>query len=161
MDGAGEGSCQLCSGGLVSLPEQMKVRINIALTLIVGLALGLFAYKNLPAKWTPLQTIGLLLMAVGFILWTLARFQLGNSLTVSAQAKQLVTHGLYSRVRNPIYVFGSTLIAGLILLMGRPVWLLVFAVIIPLQLWRAGKESQVLETEFGEAYRTYRASTWF
>jgi protein-S-isoprenylcysteine O-methyltransferase Ste14 len=139
----------------------MKVRINIALTLIVGLALGLFAYKNLPAKWTPLQTIGLLLMAVGFILWTLARFQLGNSLTVSAQAKQLVTHGLYSRVRNPIYVFGSTLIAGLILLMGRPVWLLVFAVIIPLQLWRAGKESQVLETEFGEAYRTYRASTWF
>ena len=71
----------------------MKVRINIALTLIVGLALGLFAYKNLPVKWTPLQTIGLFLMAVGFILWTMARFQLGNSLTVSAQAKQLVTHG--------------------------------------------------------------------
>jgi len=100
-------------------------------------------------------------VAVGFILWTLARFQLGNSLTVSAQAKQLVTHGLYSTIRNPIYVFGSTMIAGLILLMGRPVWLLVFVVIIPLQLWRAGKESQVLETEFGEAYRRYRASTWF
>ena len=72
----------------------------------MGLALGLFAYKNLPAKWTPLQTIGLFLVAVGFILWTLARFQLGNSLTVSAQAKQLVTHGLYSKIRNPIYVFG-------------------------------------------------------
>jgi len=161
LDGAGEASCHLCSGDLVSLPEQMKVRINIALTLIVGLALGLFAYKNLPVKWTPLQTIGLLLVAVGFILWTVARFQLGNSLTVSAQAKQLVTHGLYSTIRNPIYVFGSTMIAGLILLMGRPVWLLVFVVIIPLQLWRAGKESQVLETEFGEAYRRYRASTWF
>lgn len=139
----------------------MKVIINLALTLVVGLALGLFAFKNFPATWTPIQTIGLFLLVVGFILWTVARFQLGNSLTVSAQAKQLVTHGLYSRIRNPIYVFGSTLIAGLILLMGRPVWLLVFAVIIPLQLWRAGKESRVLETEFGDAYRTYRASTWF
>jgi len=75
----------------------MKVRINIALTLIVGLALGLFACKNVPEKWTPLQTIGLLLVAVSFILWTVARFQLGNSLTVSAQAKQLVTHGLILR----------------------------------------------------------------
>jgi protein-S-isoprenylcysteine O-methyltransferase Ste14 len=139
----------------------MKVFINLALTLVVGLALGLFAFKNLPATWTAMQTIGSCLALVGFVLWTVARFQLGNSLTVSAQAKQLVTRGLYSRIRNPIYVFGSTLIAGIILLVGRPVWLLVFAVISPLQLWRAAKESQVLDTEFGEAYRTYRASTWF
>ena len=139
----------------------MKAVINVALTLIVGTAFAIIALKSLPTTWTPVQIVGLFLLVVGFVLWTLARFQLGNSLTVSAQAKQLVTRGLYSKIRNPIYVFGSTLIAGLILLLGRPMWLLVFAVIIPLQLWRAGKESQVLETEFGEAYRTYRASTWF
>ncbi len=139
----------------------MKATINVALTLIVGMALAIIALRSLPATWTPVQIVGLFLLVVGFVLWTLARFQLGNSLTVSAQAKQLVTRGLYSKIRNPIYVFGSILIAGLILLLGRPMWLLVFAVIIPLQLWRAGKESQVLETEFGEAYRTYRASTWF
>ena len=139
----------------------MKATINVALTLIVGMALAIIALRSLPATWTPVQIVGLFLLVVGFVLWTLARFQLGNSLTVSAQAKQLVTRGLYSKIRNPIYVFGSILIAGLILLLDRPMWLLVFAVIIPLQLWRAGKESQVLETEFGEAYRTYRASTWF
>jgi len=139
----------------------MKATINVALTLIVGMALAIIALRSLPATWTPVQIVGLFLLVVGFVLWTLARFQLGNSLTVSAQAKQLVTRGLYSKIRNPIYVFGSILIAGLILLLGRPMWLLVFAVIIPLQLWRAGKESQVLETEFGEAYRTYRASAWF
>ncbi len=139
----------------------MKATINVALTLIVGMALAIIALRSLPATWTPVQIVGLFLLVVGFVLWPLARFQLGNSLTVSAQAKQLVTRGLYSKIRNPIYVFGSILIAGLILLLGRPMWLLVFAVIIPLQLWRAGKESQVLETEFGEAYRTYRASTWF
>ena len=139
----------------------MKATINVALTLIVGMALAIIALRSLPATWTPVQIVGLFLLVVGFVLWTLARFQLGDSLTVSAQAKQLVTRGLYSKIRNPIYVFGSILIAGLILLLGRPMWLLVFAVIIPLQLWRAGKESQVLETEFGEGYRTYRASTWF
>ena len=138
----------------------MKVTINIALTLVVGLALASFGFKFSPA-WGPIQIFGVCLIVVGFVLWTVARFQLGNSLTVSAQAKQLVTRGLYSKIRNPIYVFGSTLIAGLVLFLGRPVWLLVFAALIPLQLWRATKESQVLETEFGEQYRKYRASTWF
>src|SRR6266496_2371539 len=131
----------------------MKVTMNIALTLIVGLALFSIVWSHRSNSWTPVQIVGLSLMVMGFVFWTLARFQLGNSLTVSAQARQLVTRGLYSKIRNPIYVFGSILIAGLILLLGRPMWLLVFAVIIPLQLWRAGKESQVLETEFGEAYR--------
>jgi protein-S-isoprenylcysteine O-methyltransferase Ste14 len=52
-------------------------------------------------------------------------------------------------------------IAGLILVLGRPIWLLVFVLIIPLQLWRARKESQVLEAKFGDEYRKYRAATWF
>jgi protein-S-isoprenylcysteine O-methyltransferase Ste14 len=98
---------------------------------------------------------------MGFFLWTTARFQLGRSLTVTAQAKQLVTRGLYSKLRNPIYVFGSCVIAGLILVLGRPVWLLAFLIVIPLQIWRARKESAVLEAAFGEEYRRYRAGTWF
>jgi protein-S-isoprenylcysteine O-methyltransferase Ste14 len=138
----------------------MKITINIALTLIVGLALIAITRSHYN-RWTPVQITGLCLMVLGFVFWTLARFQLGNSLTVSAQARQLVTRGLYSKIRNPIYVFGSTFISGLILARGRPIWLLVFVLIIPLQFWRAGKESQVLETEFGEAYKKYRASTWF
>jgi protein-S-isoprenylcysteine O-methyltransferase Ste14 len=52
-------------------------------------------------------------------------------------------------------------IAGAILLFGRPVYLLIFVAIIPLQLWRASKESAVLEAAFGEEYRKYRAGTWF
>jgi protein-S-isoprenylcysteine O-methyltransferase Ste14 len=139
----------------------MKITINIALTLVVGLALFAITRGHPFNSWTLVQIIGLCLMMVGFLLWTLARFQLGKSLTVSAQARQLVTRGLYSKIRNPIYVFASTMIAGLILALGHPMWLLVLVLIIPLQLWRAGKESQVLEKEFGEAYQKYRASTWF
>jgi protein-S-isoprenylcysteine O-methyltransferase Ste14 len=73
----------------------------------------------------------------------------------------LVSRGLYSKIRNPIYVFGSCFIAGFILVAARPVWLLIFALIVPMQIWRAGKESLVLEAKFGEEYRRYRAGTWF
>lgn len=137
------------------------IRANVALTLIVGAALSFLIWKNLPTAWTGMQSAGVGVLAAGFILWTIARFQLGGSLTVSAQAKQLVSRGLYSRIRNPIYVFGSCVIAGLILVLGRPVWLLLFLAAIPLQIWRARKESQVLEAKFGEEYRKYRAATWF
>ena len=108
-----------------------------------------------------MRTAGLCLLVAGFILWTVARFQLGSSFTASAQARQLVTRGLYSRIRNPIYISGSCVIAGAALLLGRPIGLLIFVFIVPLQLWRAHKESQVLEAKFGEEYRRYRAGTWF
>ena len=137
------------------------IAANIVLTLVVGAALGLIIWEHPPAAWGAMQVIGICLLGIGFVLWTTARFQLGRSLTVTAQAKQLVTRGLYSKIRNPIYVFGSCVIAGLILVLGRPVWLLAFLIVIPLQIWRARKESAVLEASFGEEYRRYRAGTWF
>jgi len=137
------------------------IAANVVLTLLVGAALGVVVWEHPPATWGAMQVAGICLLGIGFVLWTTARFQLGRSLTVTAQAKQLVTRGLYSKIRNPIYVFGSCVIAGLILVVGRPVWLLAFLIVIPLQIWRARKESSVLEVAFGEEYRRYRAGTWF
>ncbi len=128
---------------------------------MVGAVVGLSIWQNAPATWTPMRIAGLCLMIVGFVLWTIARFQLGASFAVTAQARKLVTKGLYSKIRNPIYVFGSFVIAGAILLFGRPIYLLIFVLVIPLQLLRAQKESAVLEAAFGEEYRKYRAGTWF
>jgi len=125
-----------------------------ALTLIVGAALGVTLWTHVPSVWGPMQI-------AGFVLWTVSRFQLGMSFTVTAQARQLVSGGLYSKIRNPIYTFGSCVIAGLVLWLGRPRWLLIFVVVIPLQIWRARKEASVLKAKFGEQYRAYRASTWF
>ena len=136
-------------------------RVNIALTLTVGIIRSVMIWKHPPSAGTAMQAFGMCSMIAGFVLWTTARVQLGKSFTVSAQAKQLVTGGLYSRIRNPIYVFGSCVIVGLILVLGRPIFLLIFLVVIPLQIWRARKESSVLEAAFGEEYRKYRAVTWF
>ncbi len=134
---------------------------NIALTILIATVLVLTVWENRPAAWTAMQFVGIGLMALGFILWSTARFQLGRSFSVTAQARQLVTRGIYSKISNPIYIFGSCLIIGVILTIGRPIWLLVFIALIPLQIWRAKKEARVLEAAFGDEYRKYRAQTWF
>jgi protein-S-isoprenylcysteine O-methyltransferase Ste14 len=96
-----------------------------------------------------------------FSLWLAARIQLGRSFAVRVQAKELVTHGLYSRIRNPIYLFGSLFLAALCLLLDKPIGLLLLLVVLPLQAMRAHKEARALEEKFGDAYRQYRARTWF
>jgi protein-S-isoprenylcysteine O-methyltransferase Ste14 len=110
--------------------------------------------------WTTNELAGLTIAIPAFCLWALARLQLGASFAVRAHARVLVTHGLYSRIQNPIYVFGALLIMGAIVFSGRPIWFLIFVILIPAQLNRIRKERAVLEATFGDEYRRYRKSTW-
>jgi protein-S-isoprenylcysteine O-methyltransferase Ste14 len=137
------------------------VRTHIVITIAVAAGAIATIWQFRPPAWAWINIVGLCLLMVGFVCWTIARFQLGSSFTATAQARHLVTHGFYSKFRNPIYLFGSCVIAGVILVIGRPVYLLIFVVIIPMQIQRAKKEAAVLEAAFGEEYRKYRAGTWF
>lgn len=118
-------------------------------------------WKFAPSHWTITQIIYLLITLFGLVLLTTARIQLGTSFSLTPQARKLVTRGLYSRVRHPVYVFGSIAILGLFLYMNRPLLLLVFILILPMQILRARAEERVLEARFGDEYRAYKASTWF
>lgn len=138
-----------------------KFRANILITAIVGGVAAVVLWKYAPAEWSPMQITGLTVFVMGFVLWTAARFQLGASLTVTAQAKQLVSRGLYARIRNPIYVFGSMFVGGFILALGHPRWLLLLVVIVPFQIWRAREEAKVLHASFRQQYEAYRRQTWF
>jgi protein-S-isoprenylcysteine O-methyltransferase Ste14 len=126
---------------------------------LVGIAILIHEFARPP--WSPLRIGGLLVMFPALALLTLARLQLGNSFSVTPQAKILVTHGLYSRIRNPIYFFGSFVFAGLFLFIERPYLLLLLAPLLILQIIRARAEARVLEERFGDEYRRYKASTWF
>jgi protein-S-isoprenylcysteine O-methyltransferase Ste14 len=112
-------------------------------------------------EWDMQRYAGAALTLIGITGIATARFQLGRSFAIKPEARQLVTRGLYSKIRNPIYVFGALLISGVVLLLHRPrLWLLVIAVVI-MQIVRAHQEARILETAFGESYREYRRKTWF
>ena len=91
----------------------------------------------------------------------LARYTLGRSFSVTAKATALVTRGIYSRIRNPIYISGEIFLAGLVLILWRLDLLIILLVIAPVQIIRARREAAVLEAKFGDAYREYRKRTWF
>jgi protein-S-isoprenylcysteine O-methyltransferase Ste14 len=114
-----------------------------------------------PGAWNTARWVGLLVAVPAAILLIVARYQLGKSFSVSPQAHQLVTHGLYAKFRNPMYVFSGLLVFGFVLAWQKPALLAIFLVLIPLQIIRARQEARILEAKFGEAYREYRKSTWF
>ncbi len=130
-------------------------------TVVPIVAIAVFMITSDQPPWTPLRLAGLVLAIFGFTLLTVARVQLGNAFSIRPQATMLVTHGIYRRIRHPVYVFGAIGIAGLLLYLNRPNWLAVFLVIVPMQVIRARREERVLEERFGEEYRAYKRNTWF
>jgi protein-S-isoprenylcysteine O-methyltransferase Ste14 len=125
-----------------------------------GLALLFVGYRS---PWTPQHIAGAALVVAGYAGWLVARLELRAYFTARAEARGLVTHGIYSKIRNPIYIFGGLLILGATIYLSAPWWVppLLFSVLVPLQVWRARNEARVLETKFGDAYRDYRRNTWF
>lgn len=128
---------------------------------IVAVCAMLWFLATWDHPWNTQRYIGTVLAVVGVGFIGVARYQLGESFSIKPEAHALVTTGLYSKIRNPIYVFGMVMGAGLILALQRPaLWLLLVAVVVG-QTIRARREARVLEAAFGDAYREYRRKTWF
>jgi protein-S-isoprenylcysteine O-methyltransferase Ste14 len=104
---------------------------------------------------------GLVLAAISFALTVLARVQLGKSFAVTPKANDLVTHGLYSRLQHPIYVFVDLTLCGIALAVQHWYVLLLLVILVPLQIRTAHREHTLLREKFGERYEMYRRATWF
>src|ERR1700720_603084 len=96
----------------------------LMVTIVPVVAIGYLVYEFARPPWTPMRLTGLILMTPALILLTISRIQLGNSFSLAPRATQLVTRGIYSRIRNPIYVFGTFVFSGLFLFLERPYLLL-------------------------------------
>ncbi len=140
----------------------MRLRRSDLEILAVSCVVILLFYIRKEGPWTPKHILGAVLIAAGFAMWFTARLQIREFFTPRAEARGLVTTGIYSKIRNPIYVSNLFLFLGVMLYLSMPLWTLVFLLMtMILQIWRAKNEARVLEAKFGDAYRAYRSKTWF
>jgi protein-S-isoprenylcysteine O-methyltransferase Ste14 len=141
-------------------PMEGRLYVFTALQIVIMLAL-LWFLITWSGPWNWERYVGSLLVVVGAGFIVAARLQLGKSFSLAPKAKRLVTAGLYSKIRNPIYVFGSLLFAGFILVVERPILWILLIVLVIAQTIRAQREARVLEDAFGDEYREYLRKTWF
>ena len=59
--------------------------------------------------------LGLFISLTGFVFWIKSLRDLGSSFQISPKAKKLVTTGMYSKFRNPIYYSGFLIDIGAVI----------------------------------------------
>lgn len=129
------------------------------LDIVVYLVFVIFAALAGPRVTT--WYVGLVLAAAAAPWWFVARWQLGPAFSIGPKARQLVTRGLYAKLRHPVYVFGSLAWLGALLtLLGWPA-AIIWLVVVVIEVGRARREERVLAEAFGPEYEAYRRRTWF
>jgi protein-S-isoprenylcysteine O-methyltransferase Ste14 len=128
---------------------------------VIVLALYLFLPGVREEPWSVLRIGGGVLALIGYILVLTARLQLRQSFSVQPKATGLITHGLYARIRHPMYVFLDLMIFGLALALSARWLFAVLVVLVVVQVLQSQREATVLREKFGQAYLDYRRRTWF
>jgi protein-S-isoprenylcysteine O-methyltransferase Ste14 len=118
--------------------------------------------ENFVAHTNVVGIIGLSIAVLGAIIACTSRYRLGKNWSLSVQRKenhQLIQHGMYKRVRHPIYTGLLLLFIGNALIVGD--YRAIIAVLIVfISLWlKLKKEEKLLTETFGAAYTAYQKQT--
>lgn len=106
-----------------------------------------------------LQSVCMALLASSYPLVVYTLLVLGGSWSILPEAKKLVTVGPYKWSRHPLYVLYVFWYLMLVGIGQSPIVVVVAAVSIALQVYRARCEECVLAATFGAEYERYRAAT--
>ncbi|KRF07406.1 hypothetical protein ASG88_00715 [Nocardioides sp. Soil777] len=99
---------------------------------------------------------GVLALGLGAMLWALGA--LGTNISVVPQAREVVTHGPYARVRHPLYAAELINVVGLCLAAtGLGPWAVMVA-LVTFQVMRARREEELLSREL-PGYADYKSRT--
>ena len=134
----------------------------------LGLIPGLWVFSGIPhfADYRPHPTqmiLGAASVVLALVLFRKTHKALGKMWSVSLDIRdghQLVTSGIYRKLRHPMYsAFWSMALAQALLLpnwIAGPAGLVGFGTLFFL---RIGDEERMMEAEFGDAYRAYKKRT--
>ena len=145
-----------------SLSSSQRLVLNILVPMLYLFPL-VFAYlgpKNFGFGFRNLVYAGLSVGFVGVLLWMVAMWSLGSSLAVLPGTDQLITKGVYQVFRHPVYIGIVLTLTGLFVACGSlPCLIYVVVVVIPLNIFRAKAEEEVLLEQLGAVYKNYKDST--
>jgi protein-S-isoprenylcysteine O-methyltransferase Ste14 len=158
MDPATQQARDTATAGVMTQPPVLYLAC-----LILGLALDHLLPLQLTLPGTSLMqwTVGgsLILIGVAILAAGIRNFtREGTPVPSNQPVRVLVTTGIHSRSRNPIYVGMLLLYAGIGIAAHSP-WLFVLAVplVIILRYGVVAREEAYLERRFGDAYHNYKA----
>ena len=136
------------------------MKLNV-ITLVIVFAGLYWLVPHADALPDARRVAGVAIALPAFVLVIVSRLQLGRAFSVTAKASVLITSGIYSRFRNPIYVFSTIMMLGVIIWTGRPRLLLFLIILVPLLNFCSRREGAVLLRKFGDEYLAYKRQTWF
>jgi len=124
------------------------------------LILILISYACFNNRDDILSVMGIVLAIISSIFWMISRIQLGASFSVKPEAKYMVTEGIYSKIKHPIYLFSSLAVLGSAMAI-RNICLYLFCLLMTVvQITRARKEDALLKKTFKKDYENYSKKTW-
>lgn len=144
--------------GVITFPPLIGLA-NIALGLLLDYLAPLGFVADLPFLLR--IVIGGCLFALGGSMAARARatfIAAGTNVNPMQPALAMVTTGIFSHVRNPMYEGGTLLLVGLAFILGSD-WMLILLVpaLLLLHFGVVLREERYLEIKFGDAYRRYRS----
>jgi protein-S-isoprenylcysteine O-methyltransferase Ste14 len=129
---------------------------------LVWVVTPIFAFADYGLHPAPF-IVGTLLLFLGLWLFQRSHADLGRNWSITLQVREnheLVTHGVYRRIRHPMYLALLTFALGQALVI--PNWFVGpsnAAVMVVLVALRLGREEQMMREEFGSDYVRYCAET--
>ncbi|HXZ86794.1 MAG TPA: isoprenylcysteine carboxylmethyltransferase family protein [Myxococcota bacterium] len=158
----GDAGLRIFRGGTRALVAAALFIFGFGLAPLAPLAALLRAPAADPLP-SAVHAIGLCLLVLGFALTVVAQRSMGTSWRMGVDRDEqtaLVTHGVFARVRNPIYTGILLVLTGMLLLVPGPLaaaalgctWL-------GLQIQVRALEEPYLERVHGERYRSYARRT--
>ncbi|BBY35315.1 isoprenylcysteine carboxyl methyltransferase [Mycolicibacter minnesotensis] len=141
--------------------------VGFVVAMIAGIAAPLLQLSGILAPIPLLHTLGVqaagtFLALAGIAATLYSQRDMGESWRIGVDADEttaLVRHGVFARVRNPIFTAMLTFAAGITLMTPNPLALLVFGVLlVSIELQVRVVEEPYLVRTHGEAYGNYRSA---
>jgi protein-S-isoprenylcysteine O-methyltransferase Ste14 len=132
------------------------VFVLISLILIITFYFKLPAYNCVPY---PLNLCGTIFICVGFMIMAIASrlFRKHKTTLTFDKSTHLVTEGIYSRTRNPIYLGMFIMLIGIGICFGNLFSIIMpFGFIIIIRLMIIPKEEKLMFEAFGQDYLDYK-----